>query len=90
MALKDFTFSDGTVIPKGAVIGVASRCLHYDQEYYEDPHVFEPFRFADMPDEDDTGVKRHFVSTASEYLSFGYGRHAWYVMFFILHGELKV
>ena len=79
-AMKDFTFSDGTFIPKGTMIGVATRCLHHDEKFYENANVFEPFRFAEMYEEDSEGVKYQFVSTAIEYLAFGHGKHAWYVV----------
>ena len=75
-ALKDFTFSDGTFIPKGTMIGVASQCLHHDEKLYENANVFEPFRFTEMYEEDPEGVKYQLASTATEYLPFG---HAWYV-----------
>ena len=77
-ALKDFTFSDGTFVPKGTVVVAATRSVHYDEAYYPNAHVFEPFRFADLGKKDGEDVKYHFVSTATEYLAFGHGRHAWY------------
>ena len=80
-AMKDFTFSDGTFIPKGTMIGVAARCLHYDEKFYENPNVFRPFRFAEMHGEDSDGAKHQFVSTSIEYLPFGHGKHAWYGVF---------
>ena len=78
-ALKDFTFSDGTSIPKGTLVGVAARSVHYDEKFYENPNAFEPFRWADMRGEDEEeGSKYQFVSTATEYLPFGHGKNAWY------------
>ena len=77
-ALKDFTFSDGTFIPKGTLIGVATRSLHHDEKLYENPNVFEPFRFAEMYEEGSECAKYQLVSTAFEYLSFGLAKHAWY------------
>lgn len=76
-ALKDFTFADGTFIPKGTTIGAAARGIHYDEAVYPNPHVFEPFRFVDVFAEDE-GVTHQFISTTPEYLAFGHGRHAWY------------
>jgi len=79
-ALKDFKFSDGTFIPKGTLVAAASRSLHYDEHFYENPEVFEPFRFVHTCEEDGTGngPKHQLVSTTTEYLAFGHGRHAWY------------
>ena len=79
-AMKDFTFSDGTFIPKGTIIGVATRCLHHDEKFYKNPNVFQPLRFAKMHEEDSKGAKYQFASTTTEYLSFGHGKHAWYVI----------
>lgn len=31
MALKDFTFSNGTVVPAGTIVGVASYGMHHDE-----------------------------------------------------------
>jgi cytochrome P450 len=77
-AMKDFTFSDGTFIPKGMMIGAATRCLHYDAKFYKNANVFEPFRFAEMNEEGSDGAKHQFVSTAIEYLPFGHGKQVWY------------
>ncbi|KAF8961328.1 cytochrome P450, partial [Flammula alnicola] len=38
--LKDFTFSDGTIIPKNTSLAV-----NVSQDIYPDPHVFNDFRF---------------------------------------------
>jgi len=76
--MKDFTFSDGTFIPKGTLVVVPSRCLHLDNEHYDNAHVFDPFRFSNVRDEEGDGTKYQFVSTSMEYLSFGHGKHAWY------------
>ena len=63
------------------MIGVATRSLHHDEKFYENPNVFQPFRFAEMHEEDSEGVKYQFVSTSIEYLPFGHGKHAWYAIF---------
>ena len=73
-ALKDYTFSDGTFIPKGTLIAAPTLSLHHDKNFYENPEVFEPFRFADMRGD---GPKHQFASTSMEYLPFGHGKHAW-------------
>ena len=78
-ATKDFTFSDGTFIPKGTRINAGLVALHYDDALYENPEVFDPFRFVNVGEEDGEGAKHQFVATSPEYLSFGHGRHAWYV-----------
>ena len=81
-ALKDFTFSDGTFLPRGTTIAVAIRSIHHDEAFYENADAFEPFRFADLPELEGEGMKYQFASTVTEYLPFGLGRHAWYGLFF--------
>ncbi|KAF8549790.1 cytochrome P450 [Imleria badia] len=88
-ALKDFTFSDGTFIPKGTSIAAATLPLHHDKTVYENPDVFEPFRFAHMCEEDGKGPKQQFASTSIEYLPFGHGRYACPGRFFAA-SELKL
>ncbi|KAI9569394.1 cytochrome P450 [Boletus coccyginus] len=75
-ALKDFTFSDGTFIPKGTSVAAATLSLHNDKNLYGNPEVFDPFRFAEMREDDGKGAKHQFASTSIEYLPFGHGRHA--------------
>ena len=77
-AMKDFTFSDGTFIPKGTAITAASRAVHYDEASYPNAHEFKPFRFADLQG-DEEGVDHQYISTTPEYLAFGHGKRAWYV-----------
>ncbi|THH27901.1 hypothetical protein EUX98_g6286 [Antrodiella citrinella] len=87
-AMKDFTFSDGTFIPKGGFVSVVERPLHHDAENYEEPEVFNPWRFVEHKNaakaESGEGVAGRFgvVSTSAEYVTFGHGKHAWYA---ILH-----
>lgn len=45
---KDFTFSDGLKVPKGAFLSCAASAMHNDAEIYENPDVFSPFRFSDV------------------------------------------
>ncbi|KAI9569397.1 cytochrome P450 [Boletus coccyginus] len=75
-ALRDFTFSDGTFIPKGTSVAAATRSLHHDNNFYDNPEVFEPFRFACLREDDEQDAKHQFASTSIEYLPFGHGRHA--------------
>lgn len=73
-ALKDFTFSDGTLIPKGTHVAAIAGPVDVDEKNYEDPLVFKPFRFADGADD---AVKNQMVTTGPHHLLFGHGKHAW-------------
>ncbi|KAF9233835.1 cytochrome P450 [Melanogaster broomeanus] len=75
---NDFTFSDGTVIPQGTVVGFASRFTHLDDELYKNAGMFDPFRFADMRErhEGGNGAKHQMAAISPEFLAFGYGKQA--------------
>ncbi|KAG9310145.1 cytochrome P450 [Chiua virens] len=75
-ALKDFTFSDGTFIPKGTSIVAPSEALHHDEKIYQNPHSFDPFRFYKIREQDGESTRHQFASTSLEYLPFGHGKHA--------------
>jgi len=81
-AMKDFTFSDGTFIPKGTHVAAAAHPVHLDEIFYEDPLSFKPFRFAEAregADDARDAVKNQQTTTSLQYLLFGHGKHAWSV-----------
>ena len=63
------------------MISAPSNCLHLDDNIYENAAKFDPFRFARMRETEGEGTKHQFVSTSLDYLPFGHGRNAWYVLF---------
>ncbi|KAF8844225.1 cytochrome P450 [Paxillus ammoniavirescens] len=87
-AMKDFTFSDGTVVPKGTVLVAASQATHLDDNVYNNAGTFDAFRFADLREEDGEGAKHSYASNNSQYLAFGHGKHACPGRFFAAN-ELK-
>ncbi|TFK34046.1 cytochrome P450 [Crucibulum laeve] len=74
-AVKDYTFSDGTFIPRGTTLAVAVDASHFEDESYDNANEFKGFRFSDMKSEGDSR-KLGMVSAQPEFLAFGYGRHA--------------
>ena len=76
--LQDVTLSDGTFLPNGTLVVGASWSTHHDDRYYSDPNAFNPFRWAELREEDGEGLKHQFVRTSPEYIAFGHGSHAWY------------
>ncbi|KAJ7631832.1 cytochrome P450 [Mycena polygramma] len=67
-AEKEFTFSDGTTVPKGTLVAVPV-CS-------EDDAAFDPFRFARRREVDGEELKHQMVIPDVDYLAFGLGRHA--------------
>ena len=87
IAVKDFTFSDGTFIPKGTMVAAATLPMHLDSDFYEDGESFKPWRFYDAREREGNSVKHAFVGTGIDFHSFGFGRHAWWVyLLFVLPG----
>jgi len=71
---KDFTFSDGMVIPAGSTIATPIKMLH-DLDL-PDPDAFDGFRYSRL-NEDSTGpTKYQMVNTDPTYVLFGHGKHA--------------
>ena len=78
-AMKDFTFSDGTFIPKGTILAAIHGPVNVDEEIFEDPLTFKPFRFAELEAHEgpDVAAKNQTVTTGLRNLTFGHGKHAW-------------
>jgi len=74
--LKDFTFSDGTVLPAGTELAAARGPIHMNAAIYPNPDEFDGFRFANLMDGDHKGTKSQMVTTNVDYLSFGHGKLA--------------
>ncbi|CCL98915.1 uncharacterized protein FIBRA_00922 [Fibroporia radiculosa] len=89
IALTDVTLSDGTLLPMGTVVTAAAASTHLDEENYDKPDIFDPFRFSNMRAEESEKNRHHYVSTSAEYIGFGHGRHACPGRFFAVN-ELKI
>ena len=87
-SLKAFTFSDGTVIPRGALIFTAAQA---NPSIHLNPDLFDGFRFFNLEKEQRgndprplatnlcgsvSGTRFKLVTTTPDYLVWGYGRHA--------------
>ena len=79
-AMADYTFSDGTFIPAGTIVGVSSNSVHRDPQTYEDPLRFDGFRFVKMKERAALDGYPHkifdMVTTNANFVGFGQGRHA--------------
>ncbi|PPQ94096.1 hypothetical protein CVT25_009247 [Psilocybe cyanescens] len=86
VTLKDFVFSDGTVLPKNTTTTVNIYSRHNDDNLYPDAGVFDGFRFVRDPS---SGITRPMLATPTlEYHAFGHGRSACPGRFFAVT-ELK-
>ncbi|KAH6904042.1 cytochrome P450 [Coprinopsis sp. MPI-PUGE-AT-0042] len=87
---KDFTFSSGTVVPKGFRLVVPSSPVHLDPDVYADAHTFKGFRFSDIREGGNQGesLKHQMVHLEPNFLFFGYGRAACPGRFFAVN-EVK-
>ncbi|KAJ3566941.1 hypothetical protein NP233_g6679 [Leucocoprinus birnbaumii] len=88
--LKDWTLSDGTVIPAGSFVGVASDPMNREKSAFEDSNNFKAFRFSEMRDGDGEldSIKHQMVALNLDTIVFGHGRHACPGRFFAVN-ELK-
>ena len=73
VAVKDFTFSDGTTIPRGTSISFSADKVHFNDKVYEDPLRFDGFRFSKMREESTKNVG--MISSSPDHIPFGHGRH---------------
>lgn len=78
-ALREYTFQDGTVIPKGAFVTASLHSVHMDENNFENATMFKPWRFSEMREVEGESTKHQFTNATYDYLSFGFGKHAWYV-----------
>ncbi|KAF8583917.1 cytochrome P450 [Ramaria rubella] len=88
-AMKEFTFSDGTLIPEGGFVCAVATALHRDEDIYTDAETFNGFRFSDMREGEGEGLKNQLTATSSEFIAFGHGKQACPGRFFAAN-ELKV
>lgn len=92
VAIKDYSLSDGTRIPKGTRISAICTARQCDEEVFSSGSTFDGFRFIrDMTDqpEDIMNASTSMVSTSLSYLPFGHGRHACPGRFFVSM-EMKI
>ncbi|OJK01308.1 hypothetical protein ASPACDRAFT_1879884 [Aspergillus aculeatus ATCC 16872] len=87
-ATKEITFSDATVIPKGASLVVSAHRMQ-DESIYPDPHRFNGFRFRQKREQAGHENKHQLVMTSAEHYGFGHGVRACPGRFFAAN-EIKI
>ncbi|KAI6150268.1 cytochrome P450, partial [Pisolithus tinctorius] len=75
-AMSDISLSDGAFIPRGTLLAFPAYAIHHDGAMYENPDVFEPFRFVDMQHGESEGSGHQMVTLSPGLLTFGLGKHA--------------
>jgi hypothetical protein len=76
VARHDYTFSDGTVVPRGTLLGVAALATHLDEKIYPNALNFDPFRFVKLQEQETGGRRFDMVTTSVDSLTFSHGKHA--------------
>ncbi|EPS99898.1 hypothetical protein FOMPIDRAFT_85689 [Fomitopsis schrenkii] len=72
IAVQYDAFADGTFIPKGTMVSVATHSLQLEADRYVDPAVFDPLRYEGQGG----SPKDNSARTDDHYLVFGHGQHA--------------
>ena len=67
VAVDDFTFSDGTTIPRGTFVSVSTDNAHLNHKVYEDPLKFDGFQFSKM--RDGSAKNAGMVSSSPDHIS---------------------
>ncbi|KAK1223670.1 hypothetical protein PQX77_013461 [Marasmius sp. AFHP31] len=80
LAVKDFTFTDGTKVSAGYYVATAADVLQRDANVYPEPDEFKPFRFATPTtiSEEQEALNEwpnRMTSTTESFVAFGGGRH---------------
>lgn len=88
LAEKPVILSNGDTIPQGAytMVGIDSM---YNPELFPDPLRFDGYRFSDMRKRPGEENRWQFVTTSSNHLSFGHGKHSCPGRFFASN-EIKI
>ncbi|KAF9453725.1 cytochrome P450 [Macrolepiota fuliginosa MF-IS2] len=76
--IADWTLSDGTTIPAGTYVGVATDAMGKSEKGFKDPLTFKGFRFVGATPENEGSdfVRNQMVGLNSDQIIFGHGRHA--------------
>ena len=76
MALAPLTLSDGTYIPTGTKLELATCSLHADESRFPKALEFDGLRYYKKRLEPGAENKHQYISVGASDLSWGYGRHS--------------
>ncbi|KAF8997909.1 cytochrome P450 [Cyathus striatus] len=87
MVMEDYTFQNGTFLPKGTMVTIPVEPVHTDPSNYPNADQFDGFRFSKVTED---GSRRfEIVALSNEFLPFGIGKHGCPGRFFAAN-ELKL
>lgn len=75
VALQEIPLSDGTVIPRGAMIAVSAH-INEDESVYPNASTYDGYRFYKKRQEPGNEHRFQLVTTTRESFGFGHGIHA--------------
>ncbi|KAH8690472.1 cytochrome P450 [Talaromyces proteolyticus] len=74
--VRDFTFSDGTTVPKGSYVLVPMYAMYLDDDLYPRASEFDAFRWSKLRDQPGAENRYQFVTTSPTHINFGHGKDA--------------
>ncbi|KAH9825743.1 Cytochrome-P450 monooxygenase [Teratosphaeria destructans] len=74
--VSDFTFSNGTTVPKGTYVLAPMHAMYLDDELYPDASTFDAFRWSRLREQPGNANRFRFVSTNPRHINFGHGKDA--------------
>lgn len=71
-AMRNFVFSDGSIVTKGTKLSVPHYAMFFDEKFYgSTAGEFDAFRFSKMRAEAGQGSKHSFVQCSPTFTHFG-------------------
>lgn len=70
--MRDYTFADGTVVPRDTILGAPSHALHLDTASDPTAATFDGFRFIGQSYAN--GTRKTLIATGQDYIPFGHGK----------------
>ena len=89
--MKSITLSDGTRLPKGALVAAPSGILSTNPDFIENPEAFDGFRWykKSLGAEGRAARDASWTTTSAWDLGFGHGKHACPGRYFVTE-EMKI
>ncbi|KAF2766235.1 cytochrome P450 [Teratosphaeria nubilosa] len=74
--VSDFTFSNGTTVPRGAYVLAPMHAMYLDDDLYPNASTFDAFRWSKLREQPGNANRFQFVSTSPRHINFGHGKDA--------------